>query len=198
MDSAAQKIVKRIRGKQRGWVFTPGDLLDIAKRANVDFILHRLVKQGVVRRLDRGLYDFPKQHPKLGALSPDAYDIAQAIARKTGDKVQVSGARAANNLGLSTQVPAKPVFVTDGKSHQIDVDQRSIQLVHSSIPMRGLPDNVSLVLLALDWLGADKVDGAAISKCANYLSASDKAKLSDSIPRLRNNWLRDTARQIAA
>lgn len=116
MMTISDTILRRIRAKQRGWVFTPKDFLDVGSRAAVDQTLSRLAKSGVIRRLDRGLFDYPKKHPILGMLSPAADKVAQAITSKTGDKAMPSGAMAANMLGLSTQVSAKPVFVTNGKS----------------------------------------------------------------------------------
>ncbi|RUV80433.1 hypothetical protein EOA51_32955, partial [Mesorhizobium sp. M1A.F.Ca.IN.020.32.1.1] len=88
--------MKRVRAGGRGRVFTPSDFLDVANRAAVDQALSRLAKQGKLRRLARGLYDFPKVHPKLGPLSPAPDDVAQALARETGSRVQIAGARAAN------------------------------------------------------------------------------------------------------
>lgn len=81
--------------------------MSIAGRAPVDQALSRLAKGGKLRRLARGLYDFPKVHPQLGPLSPAPDDVAQALARETGSQLQIVGARPANALGLSTQVLAK-------------------------------------------------------------------------------------------
>ena len=80
--------MKRARAGGRGGVFTPRDFLDVATRAAVDQALSRLAKGGKLRRLARGLYDFPKVHPKLGPLSPAPDDVAQALARETGSQVQ--------------------------------------------------------------------------------------------------------------
>ncbi|WP_420892960.1 DUF6088 family protein [Roseomonas mucosa] len=62
--------MKRVRASGRGSVFTPSDFLAVATRSAVDQALSRLVKGGQPRRLARGLYDFPKVHPKLGPLLP--------------------------------------------------------------------------------------------------------------------------------
>ena len=115
-NTVANTITRRIRAKGRGWVFTPKDFLDVGVRATVDQTLSRLARKDDIRRLDRGLYDYPKQHDKLGTLSPSAGDLAQALATKTGDKIFPSGATSANYLGLSTQVPARPVYLTNGSS----------------------------------------------------------------------------------
>ena len=67
-------------------------------------------------------------------LGPDFDEIAEALARQTGSKVVPSGAVAANRLGLSTQVPAKPVYLTDGRTREVRILVPHIQrflLIHT-------------------------------------------------------------------
>jgi len=116
MQSIDSKIVSRIYGLGRGAVFVPSDFLDIGSRQAVDLALHRLVKKDMLRRLARGLYNYPKTHPVMGVLSPGPDAIAKALAGKDMIRLQPSGAYAANLLGLSTQVPARIVYLTDGPS----------------------------------------------------------------------------------
>jgi len=97
-------------------VFTPSDFLDLAERAAVDQALSRLARNGKLRRRARGLYVLPKIHPRLGPLSPDPDHVARALARETGSKVQIAGARAAHLLGLTPQVPGQSDYLTDGPS----------------------------------------------------------------------------------
>jgi len=99
-------IEQRIIGKGRGAIFAPADFLDIGSRASVDQALSHLSDQGVIRRLTRGLYDYPKKSPRFGFLSPSTDDIAKAVARKDGQILQPSPSMAANRLSLSTQVPS--------------------------------------------------------------------------------------------
>ena len=132
VTSVPDRIMKRARASGRGGVFTPSDFLDVAGRAAVDQALSRLVKGGKLRRLARGLYDFPKVHPKLGPLSPAPDDVAQALARETGSLVQIAGARAANVLGLSAQVPAQSTYLTDGPSRRVVLGKRVVDLRHAS------------------------------------------------------------------
>lgn len=77
--SVPDQIMRRARACGRGGVFTPSDFLPLAGRAAVDQALSRLVKNGKLRRLARGLYDFPKVHPQLGLLAPAPDDVAQAL-----------------------------------------------------------------------------------------------------------------------
>lgn len=76
------KIVYRIRGKGRGWVFSPKHFLDLGSRDAVDKALSRLADAGVIRRFSRGLYDYPKISPQLGTLTPSADKIAKVLATK--------------------------------------------------------------------------------------------------------------------
>src|SRR5438094_8769019 len=112
----------------RGSVIVPSDFLDLARRPMVDLALHRLAKKKAIRRLARGVYDFPKQHPVLGPISPSADTIAHALAGRDRTRLQPAGAYAANALGLSDQVPAKAVFLTDGPSRTVKLGPMTIQL----------------------------------------------------------------------
>jgi len=58
----------------------PSNFLDLGSRRAVDVALHRLVRADSIRRLARGVYDYPKQHPQLGPLSPPPEAVARAIA----------------------------------------------------------------------------------------------------------------------
>ena len=100
MDSVANSVLKRIRVHGRGWVFTPRDFLALGTRRAVDRALARLTQDKTIRRLAQGLYDYPRVHKKLGILAPNPDDVAAVLAAKTGSRVQISGARAANLLGL--------------------------------------------------------------------------------------------------
>ncbi len=99
MQSIADKIIKRIRGKGRGQAYTNKQFLDLGSRAAVDKALSRLTKRKLIRRLKPGIYDYPRVNPKLGGiLSPSRDNVAQAIAKKNGIRIQPSGAQAANAL----------------------------------------------------------------------------------------------------
>lgn len=127
-ESIENKIIHRIIGKKKGWVFAPTHFFDLGNRAAIDQSLSRLVRSGDIRRLTRGLYNYPRKHPTLGDV-PDSVDrIAAAFAEKDNLKIQPSGAYAANLLGLSDQVPAKIVFLIDGSSRMVQVGNWHIML----------------------------------------------------------------------
>jgi hypothetical protein len=126
------KLKSRIYGHGRGSVFTPNDFLDLGGRDAVDKALSRLATRGVVRRLARGLYEYPREHPELGTLSPDIEKVAKALTGKDRIRRQPAGAYATNLLGLSEQVPAKVVFLTDGPSRTVKIGRQEIQLRHTT------------------------------------------------------------------
>ncbi len=119
MDTITDRILARAKRQGAGWVFSAKHLSDVGDRAAIDQGLSRLARDGRIRRLSRGLYDVPKIHPVLGPLSPSSDAVAAAAAEQAGHRLQISPARAANIFGLSSQVPAKAVYLTDGSSRRI-------------------------------------------------------------------------------
>ena len=79
------------------------------------------------------MYDYPRNHPKLGVLSPTPAKIAQALAAKDASRIQPSGAYAADLLGLSEQVPAKAIFLTDVAGRRITVGREEIILKRTAL-----------------------------------------------------------------
>ena len=188
--------MKRVRASGRGSVFTPSDFLPVAGRAAVDQALSRLVKRGQLRRLARGLYDFPKVHPKLGPLSPAPDDVAQALARETGSQVQIAGARAANALGLSTQVPAQSTYLTDGPSRRVVLGKRVVDLRHASPKHLIAPGSpAGTVVQALRHVGPVRA-ADVVQVASRRLSATDKKTLASTATQAPA-WMRPALVSIA-
>ena len=122
------KVTYRIYGNKRGWVFTPSSFYDVGSQFAVRKALERLVISGVIRRLSPGLYDYPKKHPVLGDLLPNYAQIGRALAGQGKLRLQPSGGYAANLLGLTDQVPAKIIFLTDGSSRKVVIGKQEIIL----------------------------------------------------------------------
>jgi predicted transcriptional regulator of viral defense system len=189
MKTITNTIIRRIRAKKRGWVFSPKDFLDLGSRMAVDKILSRLTANGIIRRIDRGIYDFPKHNKYVGTLSPHPDDIVKILAAKSGDSVLCSGAMAANALGLSTQVPARNVYLTNGASRIRTIGNTNIVLKHAKVPIfSNAPTAVNLVIQALSYLGKKGINDEVISLCTKKLSASDKSALSKTASRLPD-WM---------
>lgn len=148
--------MNRIRAKGRGqWVCSPKDFLDLGSRAAVDQALSRLARHSELRRVGHGLYDLPRMSTVLKRPAPVDIDAAvSAIARRDGIRILPDGLAAANQLGLTTAVPAKASYVTDGATRTLRVDGRSIRLRHAGpkvMAWAGRP--AAPVAQALRWLG---------------------------------------------
>jgi len=119
MQSIENKVINRIYGKGRGWAFFKNDFSDLGSNSAIEQALSRLTKEkeNKIRRVIRGIYDYPNNSRLLDEkLPPDINKVANALARKFGWSIQVSGNTALNLLGLSTQVPTQYQFLSDGKS----------------------------------------------------------------------------------
>ncbi len=196
MNTISDTILRRIRAKQRGWVFTPKDFLDLATRGAVDNILSRLAKKGAIRRIDKGIYDFPKISPIIGTLSPSSDDLATAFANKSGNRIFPSGAMAANLLGFSTQVPARIVYTTTGKSCIKKIGNRNIIFQHARVPLiDDISFDANLLLQALSYLGKDYIDSDTIQICAKKISKHDILSLNKAAKSMPA-WLVNTIHKL--
>jgi Family of unknown function (DUF6088) len=96
------------------WVFSPHDFYDLGDARSISMTLSRLTRSGKIRRVSHGIYDMPHGHPLLGQMGAPMDAVIDAIGRKRNLRILPSTAAAANQLGLSTQVPARLVYHTDG------------------------------------------------------------------------------------
>ena len=198
MQDIENKVVARVYGHGRGWAFTPKQLAGLGDLRSVGMALTRLSRKGIIRHLARGLYDYPKHHPQLGVLSPSPDVIAHALAGRDATRLQPSGGYAANQLGLSEQVPAKVVFLTDGPSRNVKIGKQEIILKRTTPRNMATAGKVSgVVIQALRHLGQRHVDKDVIDKLNHRLSAQDKAQLLKDI-QYAPAWIAAVIRQIAA
>ncbi|HEY4302331.1 MAG TPA: DUF6088 family protein [Candidatus Didemnitutus sp.] len=171
-------IWDRILQHGPGWPFTPASFVDLGTPAGVRLTLHRLKKSGTIRPIGRGLYDYPKQDPQLGALSPSADAVVQALKGRDAVRLQPTGAHAANLLGLSTQVPVRLVYQTDGRTRSLKLGKQVIQFRRTTPRNLATAGRTSgLVIQALRQLGKDAVTDDVIRHLDGKLSVADKAQL---------------------
>lgn len=196
MQYTDNMVVSRIYGKKRGWVFTPTNFLDLGSRSAVSKTLERLANRGTIRRLARGLYDYPKIHSTLGELPPNYQQIGKALAGKDSLRIQPSGAYAANLLGLTEQVPAKIIFLTDGANRTVNIGNQQIILKRTTPKNMATAGRISgLIIQALRYLGKNNVDTKIIGKIQNQITFDDKQQLMRDI-RYTTAWIGDIFRQL--
>lgn len=148
-----RRILDRV-GSPAAGVWTPVDFLDLGGRAAIDKALQRLVADGDLRRIDRGLYDRPAVNKLTKAsAAPSTQAVIGAIARRDQARLLVDGMTAANDLGLTTAVPAQVVVLTDARLKPVTLGAQQIrfkQAAPSRLYWAGRP--AMRVVQALFWL----------------------------------------------
>ena len=198
MDNIREKVEKRLEHKNRGYVFTRKDFQDIAPAGTIGKLLFRMVEEGVIRRIGRGLFDYPKINPALGGeLSPDLDQTANAIARKFRWSILPYGNLAANRLGLSQQVPAQFTYLSNGPTKEVKIDNRMIYFKHAR-PKEIYADSFisGLVVQALKYFGKDRVGDEIISHLKQKLSHNEKTELLKNI-HYSTEWIYEIVQKIA-
>jgi predicted transcriptional regulator of viral defense system len=177
----ARQIRQRIHKAGRGSVFLVRDFLDIGSHDTITRTLARLMQEGLIRRLQRGVYDYPRVSALVEKpVPPDPAQVAAALARRTGGEIIPSQAQAANLLGLTTQVPAKNVFQTNGgKTRRVKVGNQTIELRRVSARRfsGSRRDKAEAIIQGLQFVGEGNVTSAIIAKLRGDLSERQKTAL---------------------
>jgi hypothetical protein len=169
----------------------------MGSRKAVDIALYRLARKGTIRRLTRGVYDFPKEHPALGPHQPSAEAVARALAGRDRTRLQPAGAYAANALGLSEQVPAKVVYLTDGPSRTVKIGLTTIQLRRTTAKNMAAAGRLSgLLIQALRNLGKAHMTPERREHLKRTLPAEKRRELVKDI-RLAPAWMHSIFRELA-
>jgi hypothetical protein len=172
--NTTHKVQQYVQKTPRGQPFTTSALMGFGARAAVDQALSRLTATGKVVRLTRGVYVRPEENRFVGQVLPEPFKVAEVIAKKTNEQIQVSGAEAARQLGLSTQVPAQPIFLTTGQSRKFNLGGLEVTLKHVSRKKIPLPESkAGLAILALWYLGKNIISNEAINKIENRLTPQE-------------------------
>ena len=192
-----EAIKKRLQKHGRGYAFTRKDLTDMASSGTMGRILARLVEDGTIRKIDRGLFDYPRVNNKLGGqLSPDIDQAAQALARKFRWTIVPQGALAANRLGLTQQVPAKYVYLTDGPTRDVKIGNRTIRFQHARPKdLRADSPLSATVIQALRHLGRNAIDSKVIRHLSQALPAPARKRLIEDT-RYGTDWIFQVAKQL--
>ena len=196
-QSVDNSILNRIYGSRGGAAFSPSDFLDLGSRRAVDLALHRLVRRKILRRLARGLYEYPREHRELGRLSPDIEKVARALAGKHRLRLQPAGAYATNLLGLSEQVPAKVVFLTDGPSRTVKIGRQEIQLRRTTPRNMASAGRLSGSLMqAFRHLGKEHITRERMEHLKRTLPAKERQQLLKDLS-LAPAWMHPLFRELA-
>ncbi len=179
MQSVANKILSRVHGRGRGWSFSSNDFISEFNREQVDNALSDLTEKGKIRRVCRGIYDYPRYSNLLEQdLSPDFDQVAQAMSRKFNWRIQPSGDAALNLLGLSTQVPGRIIYLSDGPTRKYSIGNYTLEFRKSALKDVGFKYKESgLIVQALKALGKNQVAEIPIENIRKNLDLTKGKKI---------------------
>ncbi|MEO0331065.1 MAG: DUF6088 family protein [Bacteroidota bacterium] len=176
--SVENQIRNYITRLPKGKIFFPEDFARFGSEEAVRQALHRMDKNEFLIRLAQGIYLYPKEDEVLGVLYPSLDEIARAIAKRDRARIIPTGIQALNTLGLSTQVPMKAVYLTDGAARDIQVGNSSIKFKRTTPKNLAVKGAISgLVIQALRALGKDHITPAHRKQIRELLQKEDLGKL---------------------
>lgn len=187
MKTLPETILDHSRQLPEGGMLTPKDFLHLGSRAAVDQAFSRLAKAGLLMRAARGLYVAPVA-TRFGERAPAVEKAISSLAQKTHETITESGARSANALGLTTQVPVRDMFLTSGRGRTLTLKAAEVEIRRAPKWMLLLSGTISgAAIRALAWLGEPHVSGAMV-KLRELLSPSDWQALG-SVRYLLPSWM---------
>jgi hypothetical protein len=189
MQSIHIQIEQLVIRNGRGKLIFPADFQHIGTVENVKKVLLRLEQRNTLVRIAHGIYLYPKQDKELGILYPSVEEIAKAIAKRDKARIIPTGVQALNKLGLSTQVPLKVVFLTDGAPRTVQIGKRTIKFKKTTpknLLVKG--EITGLIIQALREIGKENVTNEQLDKLKNLLKKESKTILEHDA-RLAPSWI---------
>jgi len=174
-----EQIVERIANSEKGSMFITSDFSDIADTNAINQALFKLLKKKKIRRVIRGVYEYPEYSSFLGEyVAPSPDKVAHALARNYGWTIVPSGDTALNMLGLSTQVPATWTYVSDGPYKEYRFDKVVLRFKHTSNKdLSKVSYKTALLIQAIKAIGKENVTEKTIRQISKILSSDEKASL---------------------
>ncbi|MBS0357723.1 MAG: hypothetical protein JSS53_00415 [Proteobacteria bacterium] len=174
-----------------GKAFPSNALRRFTTTENVRQILGRLVKTGELRRVARGIFVKPKYVSKIGEILPSASEIAEILAKSTGETITIQGAEAARQLQLTTQVPMRLIFYTSGNTRTLKIINLTVKLKHVSPSRLVAPGTIpGLVISALYYLGRENVTIMTVEMIKQRISSEEFNATINLIERMPT-WMSD-------
>ena len=191
--SIEKQVKKTITNYKTGKIFFPSDFSRIGSSTAVRQALNRLEDDKFLLRLAHGIY---LKHPSFGVLYPTIEEVAIAIAKRDKARIIPTGIQALNKLGLSTQVPMNIVYLTDGSSRSIKINNGSIKFKKASPKLLSVKsDKIILIIQALKELGQENINSKIKEKIERLLFAVDKELLIHDV-KLAPQWIAKIIKEL--
>jgi Family of unknown function (DUF6088) len=190
MESSVHKtIAGKLETMKPGSLVFPSDFKGLGAEGAIKMAFSRLTKQNKLKRMANGIYVVPRFDPLMGFMYPALEDIAEAIARRDHARIRPAGTFALHKLGLSTQVPMRLVYLTDGAPRRINIGKGSIKFKATTPRKLSLQGNVSsLIIQALEELGRKNVTPEIVEKIRPLLKHETTELLTNDL-KMSTGWV---------
>lgn len=200
-QSLEDKILNKIKKRGRGSVLFSADFVGYGEKKSINKSLERMANDGVILRVGRGIYYYPKidRELGLGVLHPTLEDIADGIAKRDKARVVPTGLYALNRLGFSTQIPMNVVFMTDSYNRKITLfNGGSIQFKRSSPKYLAFHSELAMLLTsAFRSLGKENITPEILAHTKELLAKDEKQNVKQDY-NLMPAWVSSIIRSLYA
>jgi len=195
--SPIESIRKRIKKSDIGTIFIPSDFSDLTDYSNIKVSLSRLIESGLIRRVIRGVYEYPEYNDFIkDFVSSNPHKVALAISRNHSWTIVPDGDTALNQLGLSTQVPAEWTYVSDGPYKKYTINKTVIRFKHTANKdISKLTYKSALLVQAIKALGKGNITGTNIQKISKLMTDEEKVNILEE-GRYMTTWVFDIIKEI--
>ena len=176
--TVSNKIENIITKSEKGNLLFVSDFTQYGNYDTVRKSLQRLANKGIIIRISKGIYYYPKTDELFGVLYPTAEEIGKAIAQRDRARIIPTGAYAQHLLGLSTQIPMNIVYLTDGSTRKVKIGNQTIIFKKTS------PRNLSF-----ESKLSNLIIQALKSKKEKHITQSEKQKLAEIIKQSKEEVL---------
>jgi hypothetical protein len=197
-QSVKNQIISRIYGRGMGWVFSPKDFTGDFGRVDIDAAFGALEKKGIIRRILPGLYDYPRYSKLLQEfVAPDIYGAAKALARKFGWKIYPDGDTALNYLGLSTQLVARVIYLSDGPTKKYNIGGMVLEFKHKTlVEAKFRRESSMLVVQAIKAIGEKQITEKFLKDLSTKYKADEWQKIKSDTSKVAE-WVQNRIIYIA-
>lgn len=197
-EAYIDQIYNRIISEKPQKVFVISDFCDLMDYGTAKKSLSRLESNNKIQKIMRGVYYNPRYSQLIQEYEkPSVDEVAKAIARNFKWTIAPSGNTALNQLGLSTQVPAKWIYFSDGPYKTYKIGTQELEFKHrTNKEISGMSEKTILVIQALKELGEEQITENVIQKLKRQLTNEEKRTLLDE-SKQTTVWIFNVIKKIA-
>lgn len=194
-----EQLIERIDSLSDGTPFIAKDFSDITDAHTIRRLINLMIGRGEISRIIPGVYYRPRISKVVGLPVPPRTDaVARAIARANGWTIAPGGETALNQLGLSAQVPAEWVYLSDGPYRNYSYGNTRIKFKRTTGKnLKGMSSSSVMVVQALKALGKEQVTEDVIRQLSYRLSKAEKQELAGQTM-MATEWIREAITSICA